>query len=141
MTHTLFARTVAAGLVVMAVGSARAQAGDENGAIEKVQLPQIAVNNPTTETLNHSAAEFRPLRPPAWPSQQYGVPSNRHNSRARQVWSGVALGLMGLIAGTSIGQTLDKNCGCHDPGMQEGMIGGPIGATVGATFGVWLGGR
>jgi hypothetical protein len=135
MAHTMFAKALAAGLIVMVAGAARAQGVEENGTFTKLQIPQI------TPTSTVARARDRPAATAGFGSLYSGSPHTGLNSRSRQVWSGVALGLMGLIAGTSIGQTLDKNCGCHDPGMAGGMIGGPIGATVGATLGVWLGGR
>jgi hypothetical protein len=139
MTHTLFAKMVAAGLVVMVAGTARAQGGDENGAVTKLQIPQIAVTNAMAQT-PVAAADFR-SEPPVWPSQQQhaGTPGNSRNSHSRQIWSGVAFGLMGLFAGTSIGQATGRQCRCNDGGMQRGMIGGLVGATLGATIGVRLG--
>ena len=71
MTHTWFARTVAAGLIVMVAGAVRAQAGDENGAVTKLQIPQIAVTHATAQTPTRpvAAGEFRSL-PPARPPEQ-----------------------------------------------------------------------
>ena len=135
MAHTMFAKALAACLIVMVAGAARAQGVEVNGTFTKLQIPQI------TPTSTVARALDRPAATAEFGSLYSGSPHTSRNSRSRQVWSGVALGLMGLISGTSIGQTLDKNCRCHDPGMAGGMTGGLIGATAGATLGVWLGGR
>jgi hypothetical protein len=142
MRHTLVAKIVAAGVVVIATGTARAQDGDD-GAFKTLPIAQIATTTGLVRTISRpgTASEFSPLPSPWLPPPHPTTPSNSHNSRTRQIWAGVALGLMGLIGGTSIGQAMDRQCGCHDPGMQGGLIGGPVGAGVGATFGVWLGGR
>jgi len=107
MTHRLFARMVAAGLVVMVAGTAWAQVGEESGATAKLQIPPVAVavTRANRQAFNRgvAAAEFRSL-PPITPAQPpAGVPSGL-NSRSNQVMARVAIGLMAAIVGASIAQ-------------------------------------
>jgi len=103
MTQRLFAKTVAAGLIVMVAGTARAQGGEGSGAVTKLQIPQLAVTNTMAHTNRPAAAaELRSL-PTVWPPQPYsGFPNNSRNSRSRQVLARVAIGVMAAIVGASI---------------------------------------
>jgi hypothetical protein len=142
MTHTMFTKALAAGLIVMVAAAARAQGVEENTTFTKLQIPQITPTNTVAHTLDRpvAAAEFGSL-PPAWPSEQQhaGTQSSSRNSRSRQAWSGVALGLMGLIVGASMGEAIDRQCHCGGDSGIHGAVGASVGATLGATFGVRLG--
>jgi len=54
-------------------------------------------------------------------------------------WIGLAglikLGVLGALLGAWIGQKLDSNCHCDDPGLRGGFIGVQVGGALGAVLG------
>jgi hypothetical protein len=143
MTHTLFAKTVAVGLVVMIAGTARGQGADPDAARALAKtVPAMTATKALTEEVNRRPAtgEFRPLA-----SDWQAAPSTKSASQSRSavrrtIGYAFAGALAGMLAGAGIGSTLTQNCRCHDPGSGA-LLGMPIGIALGATFGVWLAGR
>jgi hypothetical protein len=104
MKHRLLARMVAAGLVVMVAGTARAQDGDESRTLAKLQAPQTVLTKTMASASGGAlaAAGFRST-PTVWPPQPVGgFPNIRRNSRSSRVLARVAIGLMCTIVGASI---------------------------------------
>jgi hypothetical protein len=142
MTHRLFAKAVAAGLLVMVAGTVRAQDADPDAAAKMAALRPVTMTKALTEALNQpqAIAERTPLSSDWQASPFTRTASHSRSSIWRKVGYGFAGGFVGMLAGAGIGSTLTQNCRCHDPGY-GGLIGMPIGAAVGATFFVWLADR
>ena len=68
-------------------------------------------------------------------------PAVHKSSTAKKVSGGIAMGFLGMLAGGWVGQAIDGNCRCDDPGLKGALIGMPIGAVAGAIAGVWLASR
>jgi len=73
-------------------------------------------------------------------SRQSFARSPRHRG-AEKAMGAIAGALGGFLAGGLIGASLDRHCGCDDPGVNGFVIGAPIGAIAGGVLGFALAGR
>ena len=147
MRHALFTKVMAAGLILMATGTARAQEGDEardtDTAVGTLQVTPAPVTRSMAQALNRpvTIAEFRPIASVWLPSPPSPSPLRSRSTVGRKIAYGVAGGLAGLFAGAAIGPALEPKCHCGDQGLTGGVFGALIGTAAGAWFGTWLAGH
>lgn len=56
-------------------------------------------------------------------------------TRAAKKTAAIKLGVLGALLGGWIGQKLDSDCHCDDPGLRGGLIGVQVGGALGAVVG------
>ena len=136
MRDTFFAKIVAAGLVLVATGTAWAQGNDETR-----HLAQFTVTQSMARALNRpvALAEFRSLASARLPQPR--TPLHSRTALGRKIAYGVAGGFLGMLAGGAAGGTLTRGCCGDDPGLSGMLVGMPVGTVLGAAFGVWLAGE
>jgi hypothetical protein len=136
------ARTAFALLIVLTVSASRA---DAQGAREPVvahgiwnaAMASMAAeehepahthnqSQPAADRQRFDAARARPRR--------FSQPARMKTGPRRTL--GAVLGAFGgLFAGGLIGASLDRNCGCDDPGVRGFMLGAEFGAVAGGILG------
>jgi hypothetical protein len=79
-----------------------------------------------------------PVRPPRASAQRQTPVQGKTQ---RRIVYGIAGAVVGSLAGALIGGSLNRNCGCDDPGLTGVVIGLPIGAIAGAVMGVIVASR
>ena len=107
--------------------------------IARAEEPPIVAGHTPSAPIQASIAQVR-FETAAHSLPAASLRSTRRNGPAQKVTAGFAMGLLGLLGGTAIGASLDRHCGCDDPGLRGGLIGASIGA-AGAIAGVVLASR